>query len=167
MTKEIQDIQLACFSLGDNLFAVDIMRIKEIIQPMKLSNLPSASQFLEGVINLRGNVIPVMDLRKRFGMSPPAVGKSCKLLIVCLSRQMLALTVDEVMEVITIPVRDIKPPPDVDDGIGIEYLLGVCLSGDRVFMILDIDALLGPADFRDLKTSTDCDCSGVEAEGRR
>jgi purine-binding chemotaxis protein CheW len=151
MTKELQDIQLACFSLGDNLFAVDIMRIKEIIQPLKLSNLPRASQLLEGVINLRGTVIPVMDLRKRFDMTPLAAGNSGKLLIVCLSRQMLALTVDDVMEVLTIPVSDIKPPPDVDDGIGIEFLAGVCLSGERVFMILDIDSLLDPADFRELK----------------
>jgi purine-binding chemotaxis protein CheW len=151
MTKDIQDIQLACFSLGDNLFAVDIMRIKEIIQPLKLANLPSPSQFLEGVINLRGTVIPVMDLRKRFGMPSLAVGRSGKLLIVSLSRQMLALTVDDVMEVITVSVREIKPPPEVDDGVGIEYLLGVCLSGERVFMILDIDALLGPSDIGELE----------------
>lgn len=150
MNRKTQDIQLACFNLGDNLFAVDIMRIKEIVLPQKLSSLPRASQLLEGVINLRGMVIPVMDLRKRFEMPPQAGGKTRKLLIVCLSRQMVALAVDDVMEVITIPVGEIKPPPDVAEGIGTEYLLGVCLSGDRVFMILDIDTLLGPADFREI-----------------
>ncbi|HEY3308316.1 MAG TPA: chemotaxis protein CheW [Desulfuromonadaceae bacterium] len=149
MKKEIKDIQLACFSLEDNLFAVDIMRIKEIIQPQKLSNLPRASQLLEGVINLRGNVIPVMDLRKRFQMSSLPEGKNSKLLIVTLARQMLALAVDEVMEVVTIPVKEIKPPPDVDEGVEIEFLLGVCLHQEQVFMILDIDALLGPTDYRE------------------
>ena len=151
MKKELQDIQLACFCLEDNLFAVDIMRIKEIIQPQKLSSLPRSSLLLEGVLNLRGIVIPVMNLRKLFGMPPLASGKSGKLLIVNLSRQqMLALAVDDVMEVITIPAREIKPLPDVNEGVGVEYLLGLCLSDERVFMILNIDALVCPADYREI-----------------
>jgi purine-binding chemotaxis protein CheW len=150
MENDPQDIQLACFSLGDNLFAVDIMRIKEIILSQKLSSLPRASSILEGVINLRGVVIPVMDMRKRFGMSAMPEGRTGKLLIVSLARQILALVVDNVLEVITVPVREIKPPLDTTDGIGMEYLLGVCLSDDRVFMILDIDSLLGHYDNREI-----------------
>ncbi len=150
MNRELTELQLTCFNLGDNIFAVDIMRIREIVLPQKLFSLPRASQHLEGVINLRGAVIPVMDLRKRFGMPPLAGGKSGKLLIVSLVRQMVALAVDDVMEVITVPAREIKPPPDIAGGVGAEYLLGVCLSADRVFMLLDIDALLGPADYREI-----------------
>lgn len=150
MSSENPDIQLACFSLGENLFAVDIMRIREIILPQKLSALPRVSPLLEGVINLRGAVIPVMSLRKLFGMPDSAEGMAGKLLIVSLSRQTLALIVDNVLEVITVTARDIKPPLDAVDGIGMEYLLGVCLSGDRVFMILDIDSLLMQSDSREL-----------------
>jgi purine-binding chemotaxis protein CheW len=150
MNRELPDIQLTCFNLEDNLFAVDIMRIKEIVLPQKLYSLPCASQLLEGVINLRGDVIPVMDLRKRFGMQPLASGKCGKLLIVSLLRQMMALAVDDVMEVIEVPAREIKVPPNVAEGVGTEYLLGVCLSADRVFMLLDIDTLLGPADYREI-----------------
>ena len=143
MATEIPDIQLACFSLGENLFAVDIMRIREIILPQKLSALPGASQLLEGVINLRGTVIPVMNLRKRFAMPETDSRKAGKLLIVSLPRQTLALEVDNVLEVITVPVGEIKPPPDTADCVGMEHLLGVCLHDERVFMILDIDSLLG------------------------
>jgi len=150
MSNENPDIQLACFSLGENLFAVDIMRIREIILPQKLSALPRVSPLLEGVINLRGAVIPVMSLRKLFGMPDSAEGMAGKLLIVSLFRQTLALVVDNVLEVITVAARDIKPPLDAVDGIGMEYLLGVCLSGDRVFMILDIDSLLIQSECRDL-----------------
>jgi len=149
MGSDNPDIQLACFSLGENLFGVDIMRIREIILPQKLSALPGTSQILEGVINLRGAVIPVMNMRKRFGMPEAADGTTGKLLIVSLVRQTLALAVDTVMEVITVPAREIKPPMDTADGIGMEYLLGVCLSDDRVFMILDIDSLLGQPECRD------------------
>lgn len=152
MNREMQDIQLACFSLGDNLFAVDIMRIKEIIQPQKLSPLPKASTVLEGVINLRGNVIPVMDLRKRFGMPPAENHVNSKLLIVTLARQTLAMVVDAVMEVITVPVNEIKPPLHDSFGIWMEYLLGVCLCNESVYMLLDIDSLFGLYDVRNQKT---------------
>jgi purine-binding chemotaxis protein CheW len=153
MNSDNPEIQLACFSLGENLFAVDIMRIREIILPQKLSALPRVSQLLEGVINLRGSVIPVMNLRKRFGMPEAAEGMAGKLLIVSLTRQALALVVDNVLEVITVAASDIKPPLDSVDGIGMEYLLGVCLSDDRVFMILDIDSLLIQSEYHDLPCS--------------
>jgi len=134
-------IQLACFSLGDKLFAVDIMRIREIIVPQKLSPLPRASDVLEGVINLRGSVIPVMNMRKRLGMNVVEGSTTGKLLIVSLVGQSLALVVDDVMEVISVPVADIKPPFHVAPGVGMEYIIGVCLSNNRVFMVLDIDSL--------------------------
>ena len=135
-------IQLACFTLGDKLFAVDIMRIREILVPQKLSPLPCASELLEGVINLRGSVIPVMNMRKRLGMPIEDSMPVGKLLIVSLVRQLLALVVDDVLEVISVPVADIMPPIQISSGVGMEFLLGVCLSENRVFMILDIDSLL-------------------------
>jgi purine-binding chemotaxis protein CheW len=135
-------IQLACFSLGDKLFAVDIMRIREILVSQKLSPLPSASDLLEGVINLRGSVIPVMNMRKRFGMPVVDDAPAGKLMIVSLVRQLLALVVDDVLEVISVPVADIKSPIQVASGLGMEYILGICLSNNSVFMILDIDSLL-------------------------
>lgn len=135
-------IQLACFSLGDKLFAVDIMRIREILVPQDLSPLPCSSDILEGVINLRGSVIPVMNMRKRLGMPVADDAPAGKLLIVTLIGQLLALVVDDVMEVISVPVEDIKPPFQMTAGVGMEFLLGVCLSNARVFMMLDIDSLL-------------------------
>lgn len=142
MEDALTHIQLACFSVGDKLFAVDIMRIREILVPQKLSPLPCASDLLEGVINLRGSVVPVMNMRKRFGMPVVDEAPAGKLLIVSLVRQLLALAVDDVQEVITVPVTEIKPPIQTASGVGMEFLLGVCLSNNRVFMILDVDALL-------------------------
>lgn len=151
MKKDLLEIQLACFNLGENLFAVDIMRIKEIILPQKIASLPWTSAFLEGVINLRGNVVPLMDMRKRFNMPAVEDEGTGKLLLVTLYRQMLALRVDDVQEVITVAAADIKPPPDIDAEQGSECLLGVCLSGDKLFMILDIDSLLAPGEISELQ----------------
>lgn len=142
MEGEITQIQLACFILGDKLFAVDIMRIREILVPPKVSPLPCRSELLEGVVNLRGSVIPVMDLRKRFGIPVTDEVPVGKLLIVSLVSQLLALVVDDVMEVISVPVAEIKLPIQAASVAGMEFILGVCLSNDRVVMILDIDSLL-------------------------
>lgn len=142
MDKDISEIQLACFSLEDKTFAVDIMRIKEILLPQKFSSLPTESTVLDGVINLRGTVIPVMNMRKRFQIASRPDEHQSKLLIVSLAKQLLGLMVDDVMEVITVKTQEIKPPVQVSSGVGIQFLAGVCLSGERVVMVLDIDSLL-------------------------
>ncbi|NVN99606.1 MAG: chemotaxis protein CheW [Geobacteraceae bacterium] len=142
MNSDIREIQVACFSLKDDLYAVDIMRIKEIIRPQKLTPLPQAPPFVDGIINLRGAVIPVVDLRKRFNMEARDVSASTRLLIVKLSAQTMGLVVDDVTEVITVPVKDIKPPPALSEGAVINKLLGVCLAGENMVMLLDIDRLL-------------------------
>lgn len=142
MDSGIKEIQLASFSLGDKLFAVDIMRIREILSPQKISSLPRASDILDGVINLRGSIVPVMNMRTRFHMPAKNDEKPGKLLILSLARQALALMVDDVLEVITVPVGDIKPGINSVADTGMEYVLGVCLSNEKVYMILDIDSLL-------------------------
>ncbi len=151
MSGEITEIQVACFKLMDDLYAVDLMRINEIIRPQKLTVLPKAPAFIEGVINLRGTVIPVVDLRKRFDMPPRPSSASTRLLIIRVAGQSLGLVVDDVTEVITVPVKDIKPPPTVADGMAVYYLLGVCLAGDVLVMLLDIDKLLTTHEVRALE----------------
>jgi purine-binding chemotaxis protein CheW len=155
LDSTLDNIQLACFNLGARLFAVDIMRIREIILPQQLSALPRESRFFDGVITLRGTVIPVMNLRRCFGMPDNRDQRGGKLLIVSLQhRQMMALAVDEVLEVITVPSSAIMPPPGVMDGDEMEYVLGICLHDRQLFMILDIDSLAASADYRETAPGT-------------
>jgi purine-binding chemotaxis protein CheW len=142
MENDIREIQVACFRLGEDIYAIDIMRIREIIRPQKLASLPRAPVFVEGVLNLRGSVIPVVDLRKRFAMPLREIDQNRRLLIVALAGRTLGIVVDEVTEVITVPVANIKPPPRVNNGMGAEYLVGVCLVQDDLVMLLDPDRLL-------------------------
>ena len=142
MSKDTLEIQIACFRLGDDLYAADIMRIKEIIRPQKLTSLPKSPAFVEGVLNLRGTVIPVIDLRKRFDFPSADHDRNTRLLIVTVGRQLLGLEVDEVTEVITIHVKDIKPPPQVVNDVSAEYLVGVCLAKDSLIMLLNLDRIL-------------------------
>jgi purine-binding chemotaxis protein CheW len=142
MTHDSNELQVACFRLGTDLYAVDIMRIKEIIRPHKLTNLPKTPDFVDGVLNLRGSVVPVIDLRKRFDLPALEADQSTRLLIVKVTGQLLGLAVDDVTEVIAVPMKDIKPPPLVVGGVGGEYLLGVCLAKESLIMLLNLDKLL-------------------------
>jgi purine-binding chemotaxis protein CheW len=142
MKQELQEIQVACLRMGDGLYAVDIMRIREIIKLPKLAPLPRALPFVEGVINLRGSVIPVVDLRKRFGLPPVEHKESARLLILSIAGQPLGLIVDEVTEMITVPLRELKPPPRGVRMVGGEYMVGLCLVREVPVMLLNIDALL-------------------------
>lgn len=143
METGIQELQLAGFLMGDNLFAVDIMRIKEIVIPQKLAGFPLQNSTLDGMINLRGQVIPVMNLRARFGL-PPRAGGPGKLMIVSVAGRQVALAVDDLDEVVTVPVRDLTPPPDMVEGVGAEFLIAVCLCNERLYLVLDIDSLFAP-----------------------
>lgn len=145
----VQELQLASFRLGDNHFAVDIMRIREIMLPQPLAGMPRPSQVLEGMINLRGTVIPVVNLRSRFGMEP-RFGGTGKLMIISVAGRLVALAVDDVEEVISVPVHAIVPPPELVEGVGGEYLVGVCLVNALLYLILDIDTLFTPAERREL-----------------
>ena len=147
---DIDEVQVACFRLGEDSYAADIMRIKEIIRLQKLTTLPKSPLFVEGVLNLRGNVIPVVDLRKRFGLAVAPYDRDTRLLIVRVSMQVLGLVVDEVTEVISVPVKDIKPPPQVGRGIDAEYLVGVCLVKDALIMLLNLDRILSDRESEEL-----------------
>lgn len=152
MHDEIQEVQVACFRLGEDLYAIDIMRIKEIIRPLRLTNLPKFPGFVEGIINLRGSVIPVIDLRKRFDLKECDISANTRLLIVSLAAQLLALVVDEVTEVVSVLTRDIKPPPQLGEGINCNYLIGVCLVKQDLIMLLNIDQLLSRQETSELGT---------------
>lgn len=140
----VPELHVTCFRLGGDMYAVDIMRVKEIIRPQRLASLPKAPPFVEGVINLRGTVIPVIDLRRRFDLPLPEGERSDKLLIVSVAGRLVGLVVDEVTGIETVPVKEIKPPPDLVRGVGSEYLIGVCLAKDALIMLLNLDRILSP-----------------------
>ncbi|HET6419573.1 MAG TPA: chemotaxis protein CheW [Geobacteraceae bacterium] len=142
MTADNLEIKVVCFRLGQDMYAADIMRVKEIIKPMKQTGLPEAPEFIDGVINLRGTVIPVLNVHRRFRLSGPETDKNTRLLIVSLAGQAFAMVVDEVTEVITVPVKDLRPPPNFAQGVGREYLIAVCLVEGSMVMLLNLDSIL-------------------------
>jgi len=142
--------QLAVFSLGEERYAIDIHLIKEIIRPLKITSLPGAPDFIEGVVNLRGEVIPVIDMRKRFDL-PPREGMECRMIIVRVEEQWVGIEVDSVSEVVRIPLKDIKAPPKVMGGEGARYIEGVCKHGEELVILLSLDQILSTEEKISLK----------------
>ena len=109
---------------------------------MPITKVPNAPAFVEGVINLRGKVIPVIDMRKRFGMAATAHDSQTRIKVMDLAGQIVGFVVDAVCEVLRIKESTVEPPPAVVAGIGSEYMRGVGKLEDRLLILLDLDKLL-------------------------
>ena len=137
-----QEVQLACFRVGSELYALDIMNIREIIRPQKLTPVPKAPRFIEGVINLRGAVIPVADLRKRFDQPCPEENRKNRIIVCAVGGRIVGLLVDEVLEVRRCGRQDVAPAPQFLRGPEADFFLGVARRGDDLVMVLDLDRIL-------------------------
>ena len=139
-------LQLVTFSTGDEEFGVDILRVQEIIRTMAITKVPKAPEFVEGVINLRGKVIPIIDLRRRFGLQSKAHDKHTRIIVIEINTMIVGFVVDSVSEVLRIPTSTVEPPPPVVAGLESEYISGVGKLEDRLLILLDLDRLLSRAD---------------------
>jgi len=143
-TKQKQEemLQLVSFKLGDEEFGVDIMQVQEIIRMQEITSVPNAPEFVEGVINLRGRVIPIIDLRKRFGLEEKSHDKATRIIVVKVDDLTVGLVVDEVSEVLRIPADTVEPPPPIVAGVESEYIKGVGKLEDRLLILLDLSKTL-------------------------
>ena len=140
--KREEMLQLVSFKLGEEEFGVDIMQVQEIIRMQNITAVPNAPEFVEGVINLRGRVIPIVDLRKRFGLEEKSHDKATRIIVVKVDDLTVGLIVDEVSEVLRIPVDTVEPPPPIVAGVESEYIKGVGKLEDRLLILLDLSKTL-------------------------
>lgn len=143
--KKRQDaelIQLVTFSISEEEFGVDILKVQEIIRTMEITRVPRAPEFVEGVINLRGKVIPIIDLRRRFGLPTRDHDQHTRIIVIEISNMIVGFVVDSVSEVLRIPEGTVEPPPPVVSGLESEYISGVGKLEDRLLILLDLDRLL-------------------------
>jgi chemotaxis signal transduction protein len=151
--QELSEIQLVTFMLGDEEFGVPISRIQEIDRLGKVTKVPKAAQFIEGITNLRGEVIPVLDTRKRFDLQAKPSDDRTRIVIVDLGGVKTGLVVDSVREVMNLAKRDIAPPPEsIGSGIDQQFLSGIGKvdSGKRMIVLLDVEKILSRQEQTDL-----------------
>ena len=148
--KDDELLQLVTFSIGEEEFGVDILKVQEIIRTMEITKVPRAQDFVEGVINLRGKVIPIIDLRRRFGFTSKEHDKHTRIIVIEINNMIVGFVVDSVSEVLRIPAATVEPPPPVVAGVESEYISGVGKLQDRLLILLDLDKLLSGEDMEAL-----------------
>jgi len=144
-------LQLVTFKLGTEEFGVDILKVQEINKMMNITKIPNAPAFIEGVINLRGKIIPIVDLRKRLGFKEQPYDKSTRIIVVELEGLVLGFIVDSVSEVLRIPENTIEPPPSMVAGIESEYIEGVGKLDDRLLILLELKKVFSSPERKDIE----------------
>lgn len=134
-------LQIVTFKLDDEEYGVDILKVQEINRMTEITAMPKAPFSVEGVINLRGKVIPVINLRKKFGLGEKDIDSQSRIIVVD-TGSTVGLIVDSVSEVLRISSEIIEPPPPITGGMGSEYIMGIGKLEDRLIILLDIDKLL-------------------------
>jgi len=135
-------LQLVSFKIGEEEFGVDILKVQEINRMIDVTRVPNAPAYVDGVINLRGKVIPVVDLRSRLGMARREHDKNTRIVVVELSGKVVGFVVDAVSEVLRIPKSVTEPPPALAAGMNAEYITAVGKLNDRLLTLLDLERIL-------------------------
>lgn len=137
-----QILQVVSFKIGEEEFGVEILKVQEINRVMEITRVPNAPEFVEGVINLRGRVIPVVNLRSRFGLERKPQDKDTRIVVVELTNKVVGFVVDAVSEVLRIPQSLMEAPPPLVAGINAEYITAVGKLEGRLLILLDLDKVI-------------------------
>jgi purine-binding chemotaxis protein CheW len=135
-------LQLVSFKIGTEEFGVDILNVQEIIKIVQITKVPNSPVFVEGVINLRGKVIPVINLRTRLGLQKLEHDKDTRIIVVELSKSTIGFIVDAVNEVLRIPVSITEAPPEIIAGLDSEFIKSVGKLDDRLLILIDLNKIL-------------------------
>jgi purine-binding chemotaxis protein CheW len=146
-----QTMQVVSFALGSEEYGVDIAQVQEINRMVAITHVPRAPHFMEGVINLRGQLIPIIDLRTRFGMPRTEHTKNTRIVVTEIGSKRVGMVVDSVSEVLRIPTEQIEDAPDMIAGVDTEYIRGVGKVGDRLIIMLDLGRVISGNERRDLE----------------
>ena len=142
------------FKLGTEEFGVDVMQIREISGMVDITRVPRATSYVDGVINLRGRITPIINLRKRFGFEPKEPGPSTRIVIAELDEHLIGIIVDEVTDVLGIAMENIDPTPElVTTEVSKEYLKGIGKVGEkRLIILLDMNKVVSKEAFISTET---------------
>jgi purine-binding chemotaxis protein CheW len=134
--------QFISFSVGDEEYGLELLRVKEVIRIREITWLPKAPSFVKGIINLRGDVIPIIDLRDKFGLEARAQTAATRVIVVEVEGRLVGMVVDSASQVVRIAADQIDPPPPVLGGFSQEFITGVGKLGDKLVILLNADAIL-------------------------
>lgn len=139
-------MQLVSFKLAQEEYGIEITRVQEIILMGEITRVPQTPVYIKGLINLRSTVIPIIDLRLRFGLASQAATDDTRIMVINVRGKTMGIVVDAVSEVLRVSHDQIAPPPATVAGLGREYLTGLVKLENRLLILLDLDRILGEED---------------------
>ncbi len=149
----VSEQQLVTFTLGHEEYGVDITKVREINRLVEITHVPRAPEFVEGLINLRGTVVPIIDLRKRFAIESSGDEKQHRIIVVDVHGRTIGVIVDSVSEVLNLSGENIDEVPEtISSGVNQQFLKGVGKIGDRLMLLLDLDSILSADELGKLET---------------
>lgn len=140
-----------CISLGSNKFAIPLSQIREVIGKMEYTPIPLAPSYFEGAINLRGQIISIIDLRKRLNIEGQSLQTPATTIILDLAPLSLGIIVDSVDQVITVDPENVNKAPDIESSVDAKFLEGVFMQNERLTLVLDIKSALNTKDYQILE----------------
>lgn len=145
MSTENKFIEVLAFRLGQEEYGVDILKVQEIRGHDPVTRIANAPDFIEGVVNLRGIIVPIVDLRLRFGITPTA-NQPRVVVILNVHGRVIGMVVDSVSDVVRLGPADIRPAPQVGSTFGADFLLGLGTIDERMLILLDIESLMSSSE---------------------
>lgn len=134
--------QYVVFKLGKEEYGIDIMNVREIVQYQESVKVPNSPDFIEGIINFRGKVIPIVCLKKRFGMKDRAIDANTRIIVINLNDKQIGFLVDEASQTVRLDDSNIDPTPDIIAGIERKYITGVGKPDNRLIILIDLEKVL-------------------------
>lgn len=151
-TMKGETVQVIVFRLGEERYGVDISQVREIIRPSQITRIPNAPDFVEGVINLRGQITTIVNLRKRFGMSPKPIDNDTRIIVVEHNNAIIGMMVDTVNEVKYLPQRDIEALPSIITAREeARFLKGVGKLPDGLLILIDLNKVLNEGEVEGIR----------------
>jgi purine-binding chemotaxis protein CheW len=134
--------QLISFTVGAEEYGLELLRVKEVIRMRQITWLPKAPSCVKGIINLRGDIIPIVDLRERFGLQPQEQTAMTRVIVVEVEGMPVGMVVDSASQVVRVPADQFDPPPTVMGGASREFITSVGKMGDKLVIMIDVDRIL-------------------------
>lgn len=137
-------LHMVGFSVGDEEFCIDILKVQEIIRLVDITKIPNAPEYVEGIINLRGRIVPILDFRKRCNLSGEAEwdNQHRRIVVAAIGEKTVGLVVDKVSQVLKLEQANIAPTPDVVKGFNSDFISGVGKDGDKLLILLDLEKFI-------------------------
>ncbi|MCA1805512.1 MAG: chemotaxis protein CheW [Xanthomonadaceae bacterium] len=143
-------VQWVTFRLDEEIYGINVMQVQEVLRVSEIAPVPGAPEYVLGIINLRGNVVTVIDTRERLGLSSKEVDDSTRIVIIEADKQVVGILVDSVAEVVDLPMSEVESAPNVGNDESSRYIQGVASHDDQLLILVDLNKLLTDEEWAEL-----------------